>query len=193
MSINLIVMKKLVLVFAFALIATVSMAQTTPVKVGYADVEYIFSLMPESKKIEKELEDLRVQLKKQYDSQVATFQKKVEEYQKFGATAPEAVRQNSERELNQMRDNIQKLEQDSQAEMQKRNTTLLTPVQEKVGKVIEEVAKENGFSMILTSQISGLEVILYVDEKLDISDLVLKKMGITPPPASAPAATTNPK
>ena len=193
MSINLIVMKKLVLVFAFALIATVSMAQTTPVKVGYADVEYIFSLMPESKKIEKELEDLRVQLKKQYDIQVAAFQKKVEEYQKFAATAPEAVRQNSEREINQMRDNIQKLEQDSQAEMQKRNSTLLTPVQEKVGKVIEEVAKENGFSMILTSQISGLEVILYVDEKLDVSDLVLKKMGITPPPAPAPAATTNPK
>jgi outer membrane protein len=194
MSINLTVMKKLVFVFAFALIATVSMAQTpAPLKVGYADVEYIFSLMPESKTIEKTLEDLRVQLKKQYDAQLAAFQKKVEEYQKFGPTAPDAVRQNSERELNQMRDNIQKLEQDSQAEMQKRNTTLLTPVQEKVGKMIEEVAKENGFSMILTSQISGLEVILYVDDKLDVSDLVLKKMGITPPPAPAPGATTNPK
>ena len=60
--------------------------------------------------------------------------------------------------------------------------------------MIEEVAKENGFSMILTSQISGLEVILYVDDKLDVSDLVLKKMGITPPPpAPAPGATTNPK
>lgn len=64
MSINLTVMKKLVFVFAFALIATVSMAQTpAPLKVGYADVEYIFSLMPESKTIEKTLEDLRVQLK----------------------------------------------------------------------------------------------------------------------------------
>lgn len=183
-------MKKLVFVFAFALIATVSMAQTAPLKIGYADVEYIFAQMPEAKKIEKELDDLRTQLKKQYDVKVAEFQKKLDEYQKFGPTAPDAVRQNSERELTQLRDNIQKFDQDSQADLQKRNAALLTPVQEKVGKAIEDVAKENGFSLILNNQISGLDVILFGDEKLDVSDLVLKKMGVTPPP---PATGTTPK
>lgn len=58
----------------------------------------------------------------------------------------------------------------------------MDPVQAKVGKTIEDVAKENGFSLILNLQISGLDVILYGDDKLDVSDLVLKKMGITPPP-----------
>lgn len=182
-------MKKLFFVFAFALVTAVSMAQTTaPVKVGYADVEYIFSQMPEAKQIETELQTLQTQLKKQYDAKVAEFQKKLDEYQKFGPTAPDAVRQNSERELNQLRENIQKFEQDSQVDLEKKRNTLLTPVQEKVGKNIEETAKENGFSLILNLQISGLDVVLYGDEKLDISDLVLKKMGITPPPP-APAAT----
>jgi outer membrane protein len=189
-------MKKLVLVFAFALITAVSMAQTpAPIKVGYADVEYIFSQMPEAKTIETELQTLRTQLKKQYDNKMAEFKKKLDEYNANAETVPLAVKQNSERELQQMQTNIQKFEEDSQTELQKRNATLLGPVQEKVGKAIEDVAKENGFSLVMNNQISGLDVILYGDEKLDVSDLVLKKMGITPPPATPAAnnATTPPK
>lgn len=187
-------MKKLVFVFAFALITAVSMAQTpAPIKIGYADVEYIFSQMPEAKKIESELQDLRTQLKKQYDSKMAEFKKKLDEYNANAQTVPVAVKQNSERELQQMQQNIQKFEEDSQAELQKRNNALLAPVQEKVGKAIEDAAKENGYSLILSNQIQYQDVILFGDEKLDVSDLVLKKMGITPPPAAAqtpPANTT---
>lgn len=190
-------MKKLVLVFAFALITAVSMAQTpAPIKIGYADVEYIFSQMPEAKTIETELQTLRTQLKKQYDNKMAEFKKKLDEYNANAETVPLAVKQNSERELQQMQQNIQKFEEDSQTELQKRNTTLLTPVQQKVGKAIEDVAKENGYSLIMSNQINYTDVILYGDEKLDVSDLVLKKMGITPAPApQTPAAnnTTTPK
>ncbi|GIV37021.1 MAG: cationic outer membrane protein OmpH [Cyclobacteriaceae bacterium] len=164
--------------------ALLSQAQTPAVKVGFADVEYIFSQMPESKTIESELQALQAQLKKQIDAKVADFQKKLAEYQQFGANVPEAVRQNTERELRQMQENIEKLQQDAQAEMQRKQTQLMEPVYQKVGKAIEDVAKENGFSIILNNQISGLDVILYGDEKLDVSDLVLKKLGVTPKPAT---------
>jgi outer membrane protein len=101
------------------------------------------------------------------------------------------VKQNSERELQQLQQNIQKLEQDSQADLQRKSAQLLEPIQVKVGKAIEDMAKENGFSFVLISQVGGVDVILYGDEKLDVSDLILKKMGITPTPA--PATTTPPK
>ncbi len=172
---------------AFALVlftALLSQAQTPAVKVGFADVEYIFSQMPESKAIESELQALQTQLKKQIDAKVAEFQKKLAEYQQFGANVPEAVRQNTERELRQMQENIEKLQQDAQTEMQRKQTQLMEPVYQKVGKAIEDVAKENVFSIILNNQISGLDVILYGDEKLDVSDLVLKKLGVTPKPAT---------
>jgi len=40
----------------------------------------------------------------------------------------------------------------------------------------------------LSQHIGGLDVILYGDEKMDVSDLVLKKLGVTPKPAApAPA------
>lgn len=179
-------MKKIVLLFAFALIVAFSQAQTST-KIGFADVEYIFSQMPEAKQIEAELQTLQTQLKKQYDGKVAEFQKKLQEYQAFGTTVPDAVRQNTERELQQLQQNIQKLEQDSQENLQRKQVQLMEPVYTKVGKAIEEVAKEQSFNMVVNNQISGLDVVLYADDKSDISDLVLKKMGITPqPPATTP-------
>lgn len=67
----------------------------------------------------------------------------------------------------------------------------MQPVYTKVGKAIEDVAKENGYTFILNQQIGGLDVILYGDEKNDVSDLVLKKLGVTPKPAAqTPAAQT---
>lgn len=179
-------MKKIVFLLAFGFTALVTYGQATT-KIGFADVEYIFSQMPESKQIETELQTLQAQLKKQYDGKVAEYQKKLQDYQAYGSTVPDAVRQNTERELQQLGQNIQKLEQDSQENLQRKQVQLMEPVQSKVNKAIQEVAKENGFTMIL----SGLvEVLLYADEQSDVSDLVLKKMGITPQPT---ATTTPPK
>ncbi len=170
-------MKKIVFLFAFAMVTMFAQAQT---KIGFADVEYIFNQMPESKQIEAELQTLQAQLKKQYDGKVAEFQKKLQEYQQFGTTVPDAVRQNTERELQQLQQNIQKLEQDSQENIQRKQVQLMEPVYTKVGKAIEAVAKENGFNMIVNNQLSGLDVVLYADDNADISDLVLKKLGVTP-------------
>jgi outer membrane protein len=107
----------------------------------------------------------------------------------------DAVRANTERELQQMQQNIEKLQQDAQTTVQNKQTQLMGPLYKKVGEAIAAVAKENGYTFILTQQIGGLDVLLYSDDKMDVSDLVLKKLGITPKPATAtPApATTPPK
>lgn len=172
-------MKKIVFLFALSLVTLFSQAQTST-KIGFADVEYIFGQLPEAKQIETELQTLQAQLKKQYDAKVAEFQKKLQEYQAFGTTVPDAVRQNTERELQQLQQNIQKLEQDSQENLQRKQVQLMEPVYAKVGKAIEDVAKEQGFNMIVNNQLSGLDVVLYADDNSDISDLVLKKLGVTP-------------
>ena len=58
------------------------------------------------------------------------------------------------------------------------------PALDKIQKAIEEVAKENGYNFIINSGQPevGLHIILYADEKDNISNLVLKKLGIEPPP-----------
>lgn len=186
-------MKKLVLLFVLALgIMTTTQAQTASAssKIGYADVDYIFGQMPEAKRIETELQSTQTQLKNQIDSKVQEFQKKLADYQQNLNTMLDAVRQNTERELTMLQENLQKLQQDAQATIDNKRSQLMEPVFAKVGKAIEEVAKENGYTFILNQQIGGLDVILYGDEKNDVSDLVLKKLGVTPKPATPAQGTT---
>jgi outer membrane protein len=179
-------MRKLVLliVLAAAAFASHAQTQTASTKVGYADVDYIFSQMPEAKQIDTELKSTQTQLKNQIESKASEFQKKLADYQANAGTMLDAVRVNTERELQQLQQNLEKLQQDAQSTIQNKQTQLMEPVYKKVGKAIEETAKENGYTFILNQQIGGLDVILYGDEHMDISDLVLKRLGVTPKPAA---------
>ncbi len=172
MNFELSTMRTLLFLFAFGFVASVANAQSAS-KIGYADVDYIFSQMPEFKQIDTDLQSLQNQLKKNLEAKGML----------------DAVRQNTERELQQLQANLEKMQQDAQAEVQKKQTLLMEPVYAKVGKAIEDVAKENAFTFILNQQIGGLDVILYGEPSADISDLVLKKMGVTP--TTAPTTPKN--
>ena len=188
-------MRKLVslAVLALGFFAAHAQTQTATTKVGFADVDYIFSQMPEAKQIDAELKSTQTQLKNQIDAKAQEFQKKFQDYNANLNTMLDAVRNNTERELQQLQDNLTKLQQDAQNTIQNKQTQLMEPVFKKVGKAIEDVAKENGFTFILSQQIGGLDVILYGDEKMDVSDLVLKKMGITPAQKTEATPQNNPK
>jgi outer membrane protein len=152
----------------------------TAMKIGYADVDYILSQMPEAKQVESELQAHNTQLQNQLQAKYQEYQQKLQVYQQGSATMVDAVKAEKETELQQLEQRIQKFQQDAQTSMQKKSTTLMEPLYTKVGNNIEAVAKENGYTHILNGQVGGIDVVLYADERYDISDVVLKKMGVTP-------------
>lgn len=170
------------MVLGFAGSAFTAAAQTTSTKIGFADVDYIFSEMPEEKQIQTELQGVQTALKKQMDTKAAEFRQKLEDYQQNMNNMLPAVKANTERELQQLQANLQQLQEDAQVTINQKQAQLMEPVYKKVSGAIEAVAKENGFNLILSGQLGGLDVVLYGEEKLDVSELVLKKMGVTPKP-----------
>ncbi|MBT1706012.1 OmpH family outer membrane protein [Chryseosolibacter indicus] len=188
-------MRKFALLFVLGVTSFFSHAQTAS-KVGFADVDYIFSQMPESKQIETELKSTQTQLKNQIDGKAQEFQKKLQDYQANAGTMLDAVRVNTERELQQLQQNLEKLQQDAQSTIQNKQVQLMDPVYKKVSKAIEDVSKEQGYTLVLNSVIGGVDAVLYGDSSHDVSDLVLKKLGVTPKPAAAntqaPATTPPP-
>jgi outer membrane protein len=182
-------MRKIALLIVLVLGMVTAHAQTTAQKIGYADPEYILSQMPEAKQIDAELKSTQAQLKNQIDTKAQEFQRKLKDYQDNLNNMIDAVRVNTERELTQLQDNLTKLQQDAQTSIQNKHVQLFRPVYDKIGKAIEDVAKENGYSLILSTKISDLDIVLYGDENVEVSDLVLKKMGITPKPATNTTAT----
>lgn len=176
--------------------ATASMAQTAaPLKIGYTSVEYVLSQMPESKQIESQLKDYSTQLKNQLDAKAAEFRTKGEAYQKGAATMTDVVRTDKERELQNMQQSIQEFQQNAENSLQQKQQTLLKPALDKLQKNIDAVAEENGYTYILNSD-GASPVLLHGPKDGDVSDLILKKMGITPgaaqaaPKVTTPAATT---
>ncbi len=170
---------KLVLVLiACTMLSLTSMAQS--VKIGYADVDYILSQMPATKAVESDLRALNTQLQNQLQTKYQEYQQKLQAYQQQAASMADAIRQEKETELSQLEQRITKLQQDAQTNIQKKQQELMQPLYEQIGNSIEEVAKANGYTYVLNGQIGGIDVVLYADEQYDISDLVLKQMGISP-------------
>ena len=176
-------MRTRTLLFAIVLLAagfTAQAQQPTAQKIGYADWEYIFTQMPEAKQIDAELKTHGAQLESSLTAKRQELEAKYKAYQAMPVTTSDIIKADKERELQSLQENIQKFSTDAQASFQKKQTDLMQPVYVKIGKIIEEVAKENGYSFILSPQLGGTDIMLYGDEKYDISDLVLKKLGITP-------------
>jgi outer membrane protein len=180
LDLNLISMKlSLLTIVAFATFYSYGQTVETPQKIGHADWDYIFAQLPEYKKIENELKTFETQLQNQMRTKRQEFEAKYKVYQAMPADTPDAIKKDKESELAYLQENLQKFQQDAQASIQKKQADLVNPVFVKVGKAIEDVARENDFSYIINPQmIGGGDVLLFTDEKYNISNLVLTKLGI---------------
>lgn len=172
---------RLLYIFFFIAIQFSAQSQTPepPQKIGHADWQYIFSQMKEYKQIETDLKTFETQLQNQLKIKNQELEIKFKTYQELPANTPDAIRKDKESELAYLQENFQKFQQDAQLSLQKKQNDLVTPVFDKVGKAIEDVALENGYAYIINPQmVGGGDVLLFSNEKYDISDLVLKKLGI---------------
>ncbi|NJN26698.1 MAG: OmpH family outer membrane protein [Cyclobacteriaceae bacterium] len=176
-----------IFIIGFMLAAMSAQAQGTGIKIGYTNADFILGNMPEAKQIESELKVHEQQLSTQLEAKSKDFQTKVAEYEKNAPNMIPEVRADKENELRNMQQSIQKFSQDAQSSLQRKSGELLQPVYDKIQKAIDAVAKANGYTHVFNSGQPdvGLNILLYARDEDNISDLVLKELGITPPPAEA--------
>jgi len=149
-------------------------------KIGHADTDYIFSQLPEFKRIQSELQTFETQLQNQLKAKSTELETKYKAYQTLPPSTPDAIRTDKESELTYLQENLQKFREEAVASIQKKQSDLVTPVFERISKSIKEVAIENGYTYIINPRSGGgADTLLYSDEKYNITDLVLKKLGAT--------------
>jgi outer membrane protein len=91
----------------------------------------------------------------------------------------EADRTKKEAELADKEQQIMAFRENGQSMLEQTSKRMLKPVKERVEKAISDVAAEQGYDYVLDST---EDVIRFANPTLDITNLVLKKMGITPKP-----------
>ena len=147
-------------------------------KIGYADTRYIVSNLPEISQIEAELRSIGGQYEKQLNSKYEEYTTKVNNYTGKALTSEEQLA--AEADLNKLKLSIQNFKRDAEESFRKRQEELMAPIYLKVGKSINEVAAENKYSVIInTESVAGEKILLFFENKFDISPLVLKKLGVS--------------
>ncbi|WP_154858422.1 OmpH family outer membrane protein [Cyclobacterium xiamenense] len=184
-------MKARIILSAIALFCFGFVASAQDLKIGYTNVEYIMSLMPEMEQIDADIQDYSNQLGQQIQTKTQSFQQQVASYQQSAQTMTDEARAAKERELQGMEQEIQKFQQDAQSSYQRKLQELLEPVQTKVYNAINAVAAENNYTHVFSEAAGQSPVLLYTKDNDPFTDLVLAKLGLEAPATPAPAPGSN--
>lgn len=171
--------KSLIVVFVLAITTLSVNAQTF--KFGYTNVEYILSQMPQAKQVDSEYKAYEAQLQNQLQAKGQEFQTKLQEYQQGAATMTDIMRADKEAELQSLQTRLEAFQRDAQTSLQQKQSELYAPLFEQIGTAIKAVRAENGYDAIFSTGVPGVDILLDADEKYDVSNLIFKKLGITPP------------
>lgn len=172
---------RLLLTLACVLVLSNIQAKDKPLKIGYTNLDYILSLLPETKSIEADYKSFEKQVKNRLEAKVGEFQEKLQALEKGYETMTDPVRKQKETELLQLKSSLEQLQIESQESLANKNVELLKPVYEKIQQAIEVIAKENGYTHVFNAETGSTSILLYATEEYNVSDLVLKKLGITLP------------
>lgn len=165
---------------AFVLLANTTFAQQ---KFGYMNSASILTLMPEMKAAESQMEGARKQYQdkgqkmlQDLQTEFATVQQEVQQ----GVLSPKQQEEKG-KALQVKEQEIQKYEQTMMLELQKREAELLEPILSKVKTAIDEVAAEGGYNFIFNDVPGAGGIILFKDESADVTQAVMKKLGLSAP------------
>lgn len=176
-------MKIKLFVTVLALLASLSINAQSSVKIGWTNVDHILQSLPDSKEVQTKLTTERAQYEKLFNDKYAEYQKLVDEYQKNAQTMSEVIRKDKEKTITNKQQEIQELQQNSEKAIQTKQQELLDPIMTKIQAAIDAVAKEAGYTYILNSDAGygTTPVLLVAPDSDNVTNLVLKKLGVTPP------------
>jgi outer membrane protein len=184
--------KNLMAAMALSIVALTTQAQ---VKIGYTNVDVILAKLPETKTVEAELKTRKDQYDNEYKKKVTDFQTKLQAYEKGAAAMSEVIKADKEKELQSAQASIEEFQRNAQDDLQKKQNTLLAPILQKIQTAIDATAKENAYTHIFNIDAGQgtTPILLYATEDSNISNLVLKKLGVEVEAAAATAPAAAPK
>jgi outer membrane protein len=158
--------------------AALSLSLITPalagaeVKIAVVDMTDIVFNSAEGKKAQETIKQKGQELGKDLERRRAEFGKQVEEYQKQAPVMKEDARKKKEEEFSKKQTELQQKVGSSQQELAKLEEKELKPLYEKFSKVVDAIAKENKYTVVLDKR-----VVIGFDPSIDISDKVKAAFG----------------
>ncbi|MDP4278319.1 MAG: OmpH family outer membrane protein [Bacteroidota bacterium] len=168
-------MKKSLIIFATLFLGTVGcFAQ----KFALVDMDYILSKIPAYEMANDQLN----QVSKKWQAEVDVLTKSAKDlytkYQSEMVYLSDDMKKKREAEIlakEKEAADLKKTYFGSEGELYKKRQSLLNPIQDEIYNAIKQISEEEGYMLVL-DRASGSNI-LFASPKIDISDLILRKMG----------------
>jgi outer membrane protein len=170
-------MRNLILIFIAVTIGSGLYAQ----KFAYVDSKYILSHIPAYEAAQKQINQLSAQWQSEIEAKYESILTLEKAYQAEKILLTDEMRKKREEDIEQKKRDameMQKAKFGLDGELFKKREELIAPIQEEIYKAIEEVASTSALMVVFDrSEHSNM---LYTNPKHDISDKVIRKMGLKP-------------
>lgn len=166
-------MKKIILIAAAAVLA--GSAATAQTKFAHVNFGELVQLMPEADSAMVQLEAANNEAQETYNSMVAEFQSKYDQFEQKQATWTPAVRESKQKELMDIQTRVQEFQQAIQQDMSQLQNTLMAPIYQKAQDAVRKLAQEKGVIYVYDSS-----TLLYIDsaQSIDLTPEARTALGI---------------
>jgi len=157
-----------ILLLLFVVVASPATAQQ--LRVGYVDMKQVLDNAPQvlagREKLDLEFRPRNETIEFQ-ERQVQSMDDRLQ----MGDLSEDA-RVRLDRELREMRRNVNRQKEDLRDELSFRRTEEVQKLEDQINEAVEEIARENGYDLILSSPV------VYADPSLDITQLILDQLKL---------------
>jgi outer membrane protein len=183
---------KKIIFLAVMVMLVASMCSAQTLKIAYVNSETILRELPEAQQVKKDLEVVIKGWQDELERMGKELQDGLEDYQKKQALLDPKVKAEKEKSLQDLQQRArdfqyQKFDQ-REGEAVKLREKKFAPIQERVMKVIEKVAKEGKFNYVF-DKLEAATNLLYADQKFDLTYKVIDRLktgeAATPAPTKS--------
>jgi len=168
-------------ILAAVLFTMLGSVQANAQKFAYVNSQYILDNMPEYQAAQKQLDGLSQRWQIEIDNKISELGRKRSEYEAEKVLLTEDMRLKREAELSASQNAILDLQRKRfgpKGDLIQKQAELIKPIQDKVYQTIQTVAETKNYGMIFDK--AGTTTIMYGNDRFDISDQILREMGIEP-------------
>ncbi len=149
-------------------------------KYAYIDSDYILKNMPEYAEAKEKLDKLADRWTKEIEERYAALTTKKENFAREEVLLPTEEKTKREEEINTLETEamqMQKLRFGVEGDYFQKRQELIKPIQDKVYDAMQTVASKRNYIFVFDK--ANQSNLVYADSKFDLSDDILKEMGLS--------------
>lgn len=142
-------------------------------KIGYINTGELLSSLPEAKKADSLLQQFGEVLKKNGEDYQAELESKAKKFNDDSTKMTAVNKEAARKVLQDLYSRVVNYNQEAQQQLEAKQQELLNPLQKKTLDIIQQVAKENGYTHVFNR-----EALLVVPTTDDLLPLIKKKLNL---------------